>query len=97
MSITAKKILIIVTKGEIGGAQVSVLNLAKGLKEKGVEVTVGFGSGDFLKEKLAEANIPFHLFNSLRRTKNPIKNLFFILPQCHILLFHLIMERFYWI
>ena len=28
------KILIIVTKGEIGGAQVSVLNLAKGLKEK---------------------------------------------------------------
>jgi len=78
MSITAKKILIIVTKGEIGGAQVSVLNLAKGLKEKGIGVTVGFGEGDFLKEKLAEANIPFHLFNSLRRTKNPIKNLFFI-------------------
>ena len=78
MSITAKKILIIVTKGEIGGAQVSVFNLAKGLKEKGLEVTVGFGSGDFLKEKLEEAKIPFHNFNSLRRTKNPIKNLGFI-------------------
>ena len=72
------RVLIIVTKGEIGGAQVSVLNLAKGLKEKGIGVTVGFGEGDFLKEKLAEANIPFHLFNSLRRTKNPIKNLGFI-------------------
>jgi len=28
------RVLIIVTKGEIGGAQVSVLNLAKGLKDK---------------------------------------------------------------
>ena len=72
------RILIIVTKGEIGGAQISVLDLAKGLKERGVEVTVGFGGGDFLKEKLEETKIPYHLFNSLRRTKNPLKNLFFI-------------------
>ena len=78
MSITAKKILIIVTKGEIGGAQVSVLNLAKGLKEKGLEVTVGFGEGDFLKEKLQDAQVPFHIFKSLIRTNNPIKNLSFI-------------------
>jgi len=30
-----KKILIIITKGEVGGAQMSVLNLARQLKKRG--------------------------------------------------------------
>ena len=62
MSITAKKILIIVTKGEIGGAQVSVLNLAKGLKEKGVNAIVNtlkqlFNFPDRFQEKYPKGNL----------------------------------------
>jgi len=72
------KILIIVTKGEVGGAQTSVFNLAKKLKDLGEEVWVGFGNGDFLKNKLVESSIPFYQFKYLKRTHDPLANLFFI-------------------
>mgnify|MGYP000607404836 CR=1 FL=1 len=72
------KILIIVTKGGVGGAQVSVLNLARSLSVRGEKVAVGFGGGEFLEVKLAENRIPFHIFNNLKRTHNPFRNLFFI-------------------
>ncbi len=73
-----KKILIVITKGEVGGAQMSVLNLAKGLQDKGLEVKVGFGEGDFLKNELGKYNIPYTNFKHLKRTHNPFANLFFI-------------------
>lgn len=72
------KALIIVTKGETGGAQNSVFNLAAGLKEKGVEVIVGSGEGQYLAENLKRQGIRHIIFKNLRRTKNPLKNLFFI-------------------
>ena len=72
------KILIIITKGEVGGAQVSVLNLAKKLKEKGNEVSIGMGDGDFLAKELAKSSIAFYRFKWLKRTYNPFANLFFI-------------------
>ena len=74
----AMKILIIITRGDIGGAQTFVLNLAYGLKEKGEEVTVACGEGGFLKNELEKLQIPFHNFKWLKRTKNPLANLFFI-------------------
>jgi len=74
-----KKVLIVITKAEIGGAQIITLNLAKGLKEKGIDVILGFGEGDFLKEEAKKFNIPFKCFKTLKRTNNPIKNLLFIL------------------
>jgi hypothetical protein len=46
------KILIVITHGKIGGATNFVFWLAKGLKEKGIDVKVGFGEGEYLKEKL---------------------------------------------
>lgn len=70
--------LIIVTKGTVGGAQMSVLNLAKKLKEYGQDVCVGFGNGDFLKAELAKSSIACHQFKYLRRTHNPLANLFFV-------------------
>ncbi len=73
-----KNILIIVTKGNTGGAQQSVFNLAKGLKNKGENVTVAFGEGDFLKQKLVAENIQFHQFQHLKRSTNPLTNLLFI-------------------
>ncbi len=72
------KILIIVTKGEVGGAQMSVLNLAKKLKEYGHDVCVGFGDGDFLKDELTKSSISFYQFKYLKRTHDPLANLFFV-------------------
>ena len=42
------KILLLITKAEIGGAQMSVLNLAREMKNQGHDVTVAFGGGNFL-------------------------------------------------
>jgi glycosyltransferase involved in cell wall biosynthesis len=72
------KDLICITHGNIGGATNFVFWLAKGLKERGVEVKVGFGEGDYLKEKLEKEKIEFVNFKWLKRTHNPLSNLFFI-------------------
>mgnify|MGYP001064623846 CR=1 FL=1 len=72
------KVLIVITQGKIGGASNSVFLLAKGLKKKGIKVKVGFGEGDYLKEKLKKEKIPFVNFKWLKRTHNPLFNLLFI-------------------
>lgn len=76
-----KNVLIIVTKGDTGGAQQSVFNLAKGLKDRSINVTVAFGEGNFLQNKLQAENINFHRFRCLKRTKNALINLLFILEM----------------
>lgn len=73
-----KKTLILVTKGEVGGAQQSVFNLAKELKNKGLQVVIGFGQGKFLQDKTLDSTLPTIQFKYLRRTHNPITNLLFI-------------------
>jgi glycosyltransferase involved in cell wall biosynthesis len=72
-----KKILIVITKGEVGGAQMSVLNLARELKRQGEEVELAFGRGSFLKTELEKENIPIHRFKYLTRTSNLVINLIF--------------------
>ena len=56
----------------------SVLCLARGLKTAGHDVTVGFGEGEFLPKELDAAKIPYARFRWLKRTHNPLANLFFI-------------------
>jgi glycosyltransferase involved in cell wall biosynthesis len=73
-----KKILIIITKGEVGGAQMSVFNLAKELKNKGKDVVVGMGEGEFLKDKLEKEGIATVKFTYLKRTHNPVVNWLFV-------------------
>lgn len=72
------RVLIVITNGNIGGATNFVFWLAKGLKEKGIKVFVGFGEGNYLKEKLEKEKIPYFNFKWLKRTLNPLSNLFFI-------------------
>jgi glycosyltransferase involved in cell wall biosynthesis len=72
------KILFIITKAVVGGAQTSVLNLAREMKQRGHEVTVGAGDGNWLLEELTKENIAFVRFKNLRRTHNPLAGLFFI-------------------
>ena len=56
----------------------SVLNLARELKNQGHAICVGFGTGEFLSTELEKNNIPFVRFKSLIRTHNPFKNLYFV-------------------
>ncbi|MCS7184148.1 MAG: glycosyltransferase, partial [Patescibacteria group bacterium] len=72
------RVLLVITQGVIGGATNSVYWLAKGLKEKKIEVVVGFGEGDYLKEKLKNEGIDYINFKYLRRTINPLRNILFI-------------------
>lgn len=67
------KILIVITKSELGGAQVFVRNLARGLKASGEDVTVAGGPGEYLPEELKAFGIPFYRFKNLERSYNPLK------------------------
>lgn len=73
------KILIVITKSEIGGAQVFALNLARGLKALGEEVVVGGGPGEFVAKELKKKKIEFYRFKNLKRTLNPLGNLAFLI------------------
>lgn len=72
------KILLVITKAVVGGAQMSVLNLAREMKRRGHEVFVGFGEGDFLPLELDKEKIPFYRFDFLKRTHNPFNIFYFI-------------------
>ncbi len=72
------KILIVITKSELGGAQVFALNLARGLKANGEDVTVAGGPGEYLPAELEKSGIPFHLLKKLERSRNPLKALGFM-------------------
>lgn len=72
------KLLLVVTKAEIGGAQNVVLDLARGLKNEGHDVIVAFGGGDnYLPKELEKIGISWHRFNHLSRSKNPLSGLAF--------------------
>ena len=73
------KILIVVTKSELGGAQVFALNLARGLKESGKDVVVAGGRGGYLPEELSKIDVPFYRFKNLKRSYNPFQMLKFIM------------------
>ena len=64
------RILFVITKSDIGGAQVFVLNLAKAFKELGFTVEVVAGDGDFLFEELKKNQINYYYFESLKRDFN---------------------------
>lgn len=65
------KILLLITKGEIGGAQIFVSNLAKGIKDLSFEkndVEIACGGGNFLGSFSQNNNIKFHNLKSLKRS-----------------------------
>ncbi len=72
------KILLVITKSEIGGAQTFVLNIARALNKIGYNVEVAAGAGDYLLEELKKNNITFHYLNSLKRDFSIISSINFI-------------------
>lgn len=79
------KILLVITKSEIGGAQVFVLNLAKSLKKLGVNVQVAAGEGNFLFDELPKYNIPYFYLNSLKRDISIFNAFYFIFDLYRLL------------
>ncbi len=65
-----KKILFVITKSEIGGAQKYVLDLAKGAKENGFDVSVASEHNSYFYETLTAASIPFYEIKSVQRSIN---------------------------
>lgn len=72
------KILLVITKAEIGGAQAFILALARGLKATHQDVVVAAGDGDFLPDELVKSNINFIRLKSLKRSHNPLQIFSFV-------------------
>ncbi len=72
------RILYVITKSDIGGAQVFVLNLAKAFQNIGDEVEVVAGDGDFLFRELDKVNIEYYYLNSLKRNFSIFNALYFV-------------------
>ena len=79
------KVLLIITKSEIGGAQVFVLNLARSLRKLGFEVEVAAGDGDYLFKELQKNNIPYHYLSSLKRNISIFSSFYFIYDSYRLL------------
>ncbi|HOZ53625.1 MAG TPA: glycosyltransferase [bacterium] len=75
------KVLLLITKGEIGGAQIFVANLAKGLKninKKEIIPTIACGKGDFLFKFAQKERINFQRIKGLQRSSGVLANINFL-------------------
>jgi len=72
------KVLLVITHGNIGGATNIVVDLAKGLKSRGIDVTVGYSEGEYLRKKLSDNAIPEIILKNIKRSHNPFAALFFV-------------------
>ncbi|MBA4407322.1 hypothetical protein C0389_08615 [bacterium] len=72
------KLLLVITKSDIGGAQVFVINLARSLRDLGYDVEVAAGEGDYLFEELKKYNVPYHFLRSLKRDFNVFNSFSFV-------------------
>ena len=68
------KIIFIITKGDIGGAQIHVRDLAFALQALGNQVTVLVGEEAEFTEQLSQQNIRYRVLNHLKRKIHPYKD-----------------------
>lgn len=79
-----RKVCIIVTQPEWGGAQRYVHDLALGLQQKGMRVTVGAGRGEpVLLKKLQENGIETHQFAHVVRSITPVEEVYSFFELWH--------------
>src|SRR5262245_7404370 len=67
------KILYLVTKGDLGGAQMHVLDLLRGL-HSGDEAAVGVGEAGFFTEAVRKLGVPFYVVPNLIHRISPFKD-----------------------
>lgn len=77
-----KPVLLVVTKAGLGGAQRSVLELAREMTSRGRTVTVASGEEGWLLAEVRDLGIRTHVFRHLKRSVNPFNALRF-LGECY--------------
>ena len=68
------RILYIITKSEIGGAQVHLLEVVKYMHRRGYEISVVIGTKGWLTEELTETNVDYIVLPDLVREISPYKD-----------------------
>src|SRR4051812_9576593 len=68
------KILYVITRADLGGAQVHLLDLLRGLRGI-VDAEAAVGETGYFTDACAELNIPVHLVPSLKQPMNPLRDL----------------------
>ena len=68
------RVLLVITRGERGGAQVHVLELVRGMKE-GIELAVAVGDDSFLTGELRALGVAVHVVPQLRREVSVVADL----------------------
>lgn len=68
------KVLYLITKSNVGGAQRYVYDLATHAAKNGHDVVVGFGGNGLLKDKLSEKGIRTHTIEALGRDVSPLSD-----------------------
>lgn len=80
-----KKVLFMITKGNFGGAQRYVFDLATNISKEKYDIAVACGEGETLKEKLKNENIKVIEIPSLKRNINFAKDVFSLMEIIKIL------------
>lgn len=70
MSEQPLRVLVLITRGEPGGAQVHVLDLVRGLGDR-IAFQVGLGDDEFLAVELKKLGVPVHVVPDLQREIAP--------------------------
>lgn len=78
------KILYIITKSELGGAQTHLLEVVRYMHRAGHSVLVVAGTGGWLTDELAATGIKYMVLPSLVREINPVKDVKTIKLLCNI-------------
>lgn len=74
MVYNAMRILYIITKSEIGGAQVHLLEVVKYMHRRGYEISVVIGTKGWLTEELTATNVDYIVLPDLVREISPYKD-----------------------
>lgn len=72
------KILLVVTHGNVGGAQQNVVSIARGMAKRGHDVFVLAGEGMWLIDQLGSAGVMIIPAKKLERSWNPMKTVGFM-------------------
>ncbi|MFA7050316.1 MAG: glycosyl transferase, partial [Patescibacteria group bacterium] len=72
------KILYLITKSEVGGAQVFVANLSRKISNLGHQITIASGEKGYLSDFAKENKINFRLVKGLEKSSNPFNIIKFL-------------------